>query len=58
MTRSCRRALKGKVSQGSRVPPLVCLSVYPKIRICLLYYFMTFTNSSDINGGLSLTTFL
>ena len=28
-----------------------CLSVYPKTRICLFYYFMTFTNSSDINGG-------
>ena len=24
----------------------------------LFYYFTTFTNSSDINGGLSLTTFL
>ena len=26
-------------------------------RICLFYYFMTFTNSPDINGGLSPTTF-
>ena len=25
----------------------------PKIRVCLSYYFMTFTNSSDINRGLS-----
>ena len=32
-------------------PPRICLSVYPKTRICLFYYFMTFTNSSDINGG-------
>ena len=30
----------------------------PKTRICLFYYFMTFTNSSDISRGLSLTTFL
>ena len=39
-------------------PPRICLSVYPKTRICLFYYFTTFTNSSDINGGLSLITFL
>ena len=38
--------------------PWTCLSVYPKTRICLFYYFTTFTNSSDINGGLSPTTFL
>ena len=46
-----------KVSQDSRAP-WICLSIYPQTRICLLYYFTTFTNSSDINGGLSLTTFL
>ena len=41
-------------------PPLhrICLSIYPKTRICLFYYFTTFTNSSDINGGLSPITFL
>ena len=63
MTRSCGRTLTGKASQGwrtNRPPPLhrICLSIYPKTRICLFYYFTTFTNSSDINGGLSLTTFL
>ena len=58
MTRSCGRALMGKASQGSRGTPWICLSFYPKTRICLFYYFMTFTNSSDINGGLSPTTFL
>ena len=42
----------------TRGAPWICLSIYPKTRICLFYYFMTFTNSSDINGGLSLTTFL
>ena len=40
------------------VPLWACLSIYPKTRVCLFYYFTTFTNSSDINGGLSLTTFL
>ena len=58
MTRSCRRAPMGKASQGSRGPPRICLSVYPKTRICLFYYFTTFSNSSDINGGLSPITFL
>ena len=57
MTRSCRRALMGKASQGSRGTPWICLSVYPKSRICLFYYFTTFTNSSDINRELSPTTF-
>ena len=33
-------------------PPRTCLSVYPKTKICLFYYFMTFTNSSDIYGGI------
>ena len=37
--------------------PWNCSSIYPKTRICLFYYFTTFTNSSDINGGLSSTTF-
>ena len=35
-----------------------CSSIYPKTRICLSYYFMSFTNSSDINRVLSPTTFL
>ena len=37
--------------------PWNCSSIYPQTRICLFYYFKTFTNSFDINGGLSLTTF-
>ena len=39
------------------VPLWACLSIYPKTRVCLFYCFMTFTNSSDINEGLSPTTF-
>ena len=39
-------------------PPWICLSIYPKTKICLSYYFVPFTNSSDINMGLSPTTFL
>ena len=58
MTRSCGRALTGQASQSSRGPPRICLRVYPKTRICLFYYFTTFTNSSDINRVLSPTTFL
>ena len=43
--------------QGLKEPPWTCSSIYPKTRICLSYCFMPFTNSSDINRGLSLTTF-
>ena len=45
-------------SELEGLPSRTCLSVYPKTRICLFYYFMTFTNSFDIHGGLSPTTFL
>ena len=48
----------GQDKSGLEGRPRTCLSVYPKTRICLFYYFTTFTNSSDINGGLSPTTFL
>ena len=41
-----------------RGTPWICSSIYPKTRICLSYYFVSFTNSSDINRGLSLATFL
>ena len=41
----------------TRGTPWTCLSIYPKTRVCLSYYFMTFTNSSDINRVLSPTTF-
>ena len=40
----------GKASQGSRAP-LDLPERLPQTRICLFYYFTTFTNSSDINGG-------
>ena len=43
------------MAQGT---PWICTSIYPKTRICLSYYFVPFTNSSDINRGLSPTTFL
>ena len=38
--------------------PWTCSSIYPKSRICLFYYFMPLTNTSDINRRLSPTTFL
>jgi len=49
---------ESRLEDHSAPPTRICLSVYPQTRICLFYYFMTFTNSSDINGGLSPTTFL
>ena len=42
----------------TRQTPWSCSSIYCKTRICLSYYFMFFTNSSDINRGLFPTTFL
>ena len=57
MTRSCGRVLVGKVSQNSRGAPLGLPERLPPNQN-LFYYFTTFTNSSDINGGLSRTTFL
>ena len=57
MTRSCGRKLLSKASELNRLPRLSWAST-PQTRICLFYYFMTFTNSSDINRGLFLTTFL
>ena len=41
-----------------RGAPWTCSSIYPKTRICLSYYFVPFTNPSDINRGLSPITFL
>ena len=55
--KSCGRELLSKASELNRLPRLSRAST-PKTRICLFYYFMTFTNSSDINRGLSPTTFL
>ena len=39
--------------------PSTCLSICPKTKICLstVYYTIPFTNSPDINRGLSPTTF-
>ena len=52
MTKVMQRGLickgKGLICKGA---PWICLNIYPKNRICLFYYFTTFTNSSDINGG-------
>ena len=49
---------QAKASQISREPPWTYSSIYPKTRICLPYYIMPFTNSSDINRGLSPHLFL
>ena len=49
-------AWQAKARSGLEGPSF--LSIYPKTKICLFYYFITFTNSSDINRGLSPTTFL
>ena len=56
MTRSCGRDLISKAS-GLNGPPGPAQASISKTRICLSYYFMSFTNSSDINRGLSPTTF-
>ena len=59
MTSSYGRDLTGKADQDSR-DSLNLLEHLPQTKICLstVYYVMPFTNSSDINRGLSLTTFL
>ena len=48
---------KSPDKQGLRTrrTPWTCSSIYPKTRICLSYYFMSFTSSFDISRGLSLT---
>ena len=58
MTKVMRRDLIYKGESGLKGPPWTCPSIYPKTKICLFYYFTTFTNSSDINRGLSPTTIL
>ena len=42
----------------TRGNPWTSSNIYPKTRICLSYYFVPFTNSSDINRELSPTIFL
>ena len=49
--------LMGKADQDSR-DPLELLKHLPQKPVCLSYYFLTFSNSSDINEGLYLATFL
>ena len=58
MTKVMPRGLIYKGKSGLKGPHWTCPSIYPKTKICLFYYFTTFTNSSDINRGLSPTTFL
>ena len=59
MKRSCGRDLTGKADQDSSYS-LNLLEHLLQTKICLstVYYIMPFTNSSDINRGLSPTTFL
>ena len=52
MTRSCRRGLTGKASQGLRGPQ-ICLSIYPQNQSLPTFLLCALTYSSDINGGLS-----
>ena len=56
MTRPCGRDLTSKADQDLR-DPLDLLEHLPQNQN-LSYYFVPFTNSSDVNRGLSLTTFL
>ena len=49
---------QAKVDQASREPLDLLEHLPPKTKICLSYYFVPFTNSSDIYRGLSPTTFL
>ena len=49
--RSCGEDLTCKGESELKGPPWTCPSIYPKTKICLFYYFTTFTNSSDIKGG-------
>ena len=58
MTKVMRREPDRQRQIRPQGTPWICSSIYPKTRICLSYYFVPFTNSSDINRGLSLTTFL
>ena len=46
---------KSPDKQGLRTQrtPWTCSSIYPQTRICLSYYFMSFTSSSDISRGRS-----
>ena len=57
MTMSRGRGLMGKANQDLK-DPLDLLEHLPQNQNLSFLIFYTFTNSSDINGRLSLTTFL
>ena len=57
MTQVMRRRPDRQRQVRIRETPQTCSSIYLKNQN-LSYYFVPFTNSSDINRGLSLTTFL
>ena len=42
-----------KAGSGLRGPPGFSRASMPRTKICLLYYIIPFTNSSDTNRGLS-----
>ena len=50
MTKVMQRGLICKGESGLKGPSWTCTSIYPKTKICLFYYFTTFTNFSDINS--------
>ena len=56
MTKVMQRGLICKGESGLKGPPLDLPEHLPQNQN-LFYYFTTFTNSSDINEGLSPTTF-
>ena len=58
MTKVMRREPDRQRQIRPQGTPWICSSIYPKTKICLSYCFVPFTNSSDINRGLSPTTFL
>ena len=58
MTKVMQREPDGQRWIRPQGTPWIFSSIYPKTRICLSYSFVPFTNSSDINRGLSPTTFL
>jgi len=46
-----RESPDGQGESGLEGPPWICLSIYHKTRICLFYYFMTFTTPLTFTGG-------
>ena len=60
MTKVMRRGPGRQRQNRTRGTLWTCSSIDPETKTCLstVYYIMPFTNSSDINRGLSPTTFL